>query len=189
MGPMSLTGWDLIGGKWPFRLEDVDPEQQLCWAVLRSAVAVLVDFHDYRQRTDADAVSIESAYMDARIWIDSGPDSGAPITLETACASLGIEMVALQHRLEAIRVKVDTFIDFIRRQRCEVCGIAPSDPDHWPNKSQGGTDDRVWPLCRKHHTERHNIGMRPFMHKYEVDPIQAMARLRERFYKMFDMEA
>lgn len=61
-----------------------------------------------------------------------------------------------------------TFIDFVRGQRCAVCNTSPVDPDHHPTRGAGGTDDRVWPLCRIHHTERHMIGIKTFERKYGV---------------------
>ena len=47
-----------------------------------------------------------------------------------------------------------------------VCGMTPSDPDHLRTRGAGG--EFVWPLCRAHHVERHQIGIRTFVKKYDL---------------------
>ena len=71
-----------------------------------------------------------------------------------------------------------TFIEWVRTRPCSVCNVGGADPDHYPNRSIGGTDDRVWPLCREHHSERHAIGMKSFQAKYEVDASLVIDDLR-----------
>ncbi len=61
-------------------------------------------------------------------------------------------------------------LEMVRRQMCIICQRYGCDPDHITTKGAGGGDtgDNVWPLCRPHHTERHQIGLETFIKKYEV---------------------
>jgi len=63
------TSWVLLGGEWPHRLDGLLPEAQLHYAVLRSALQVLVDNKDGVKLTGADAVSTARHYWAARTWI------------------------------------------------------------------------------------------------------------------------
>ena len=53
------------------------------------------------------------------------------------------------------------FLKYFRTQPCSLCGVFPSDPDHIITRGAGGKDEEsnLWPLCRRHHTERHAIGL------------------------------
>lgn len=57
----------------------------------------------------------------------------------------------------------------IKKLPCLICNKRPSDPDHITTKGSGGDDDikNLWPLCRKHHTERHMIGLKQMIKKYQ----------------------
>lgn len=67
-------------------------------------------------------------------------------------------------------VKSEENLDFVRNQRCQVCGRWPSDPDHLRTRGAGGDDslENLMPLCRRHHTERGTIGIRSFVKKYSL---------------------
>ena len=55
-----------------------------------------------------------------------------------------------------------------------ACGAYGCDPDHILNYSGCSHRDKpfnVWPLCRKHHTEKGNIGLTDFAKKYNIDDI------------------
>lgn len=63
-----------------------------------------------------------------------------------------------------------------RRLPCWICGRRPADPDHAVLRSQGGLDHHTWPLCRRHHDERHaDLGR--FMRRYNVAPEVVAAEL------------
>jgi len=53
-------------------------------------------------------------------------------------------------------------------RRCVVCGHRGCDPDHIQSRGSGGDDidSNLWPLCRRHHTERHTIGIISLVKKY-----------------------
>jgi hypothetical protein len=89
----------------------------MCYAVLRSAVATLVDFHDGRRRTDADVVDINEVYDDALQWCFS--DCG-PMTFEYACLAVGVEPRRLRGLLSKLRSRL-SFKQFIRYQKCLCC--------------------------------------------------------------------
>jgi hypothetical protein len=53
-------------------------------------------------------------------------------------------------------------------ERCIVCNKKGIDYHHIKSRGAGGTDHdwNLLPLCRKHHTEVHKIGLRTFAQKY-----------------------
>lgn len=58
---------------------------------------------------------------------------------------------------------------------CLVCGQLPSDPHHVRTVGAGGTWRDLVPLCRRHHTECHTVGVQTFTDRYDVD-LHAHAR-------------
>jgi len=47
--------------------------------------------------------------------------------------------------------------------------FGPLDRDHITTRGAGGKDENnVWILCRKHHTERHKVGIFYFIKKYNL---------------------
>ncbi len=72
------------------------------------------------------------------------------------------------------------FLATFKHKPCLVCGKTPSEPDHIKTKGSGGGDVEggVWPLCRQHHNERHNTGIRTFVLKYPAlaDWLERQAR-------------
>ena len=70
-----------------------------------------------------------------------------------------------------------------KRERCCVCEKYGCDPDHIKTVGAGGDDveNNVWPLCRTHHVERHQLGVLTFIRKHPG--AQAWLRL----YRRFDM--
>lgn len=66
----------------------------------------------------------------------------------------------------------------MKKRPCTVCGCGPSDPDHRPTRgSRGGDHDLVWPLCREHHTEAHQVGIKSFERKYSISASYEIDRL------------
>ncbi len=68
------------------------------------------------------------------------------------------------------------YIKYIKSKHCLVCGGSPVDADHQDTIGMGGDrkkqsikDFTCIPLCRKHHTERHNIGSFQFEHKHSLN--------------------
>lgn len=47
--------------------------------------------------------------------------------------------------------------------------LPPTDAHHWKTRGSGGTDalNNLAPLCRVHHVEVHQIGVKTFFRKYE----------------------
>ena len=80
------------------------------------------------------------------------------------------------------------YLDYIRRQFCLVCGITPCDPDHLEARGMGGAnksgfkDYSCIPLCRKHHTERHQLGNQKFEYKYNINLWKDAFNLLRRFF-------
>lgn len=65
------------------------------------------------------------------------------------------------HEREAIRD--------VKKDKCLVCKQTPVDPDHITTRGAGGDNSpsNLWPLCRRHHAERHQIGICTFIERYE----------------------
>lgn len=58
---------------------------------------------------------------------------------------------------------------------CVICGAVNADLAHYQAVGKGRnrnkidhTDNKVLALCRKHHTEQHQIGMDTFNNKYHL---------------------
>lgn len=66
------------------------------------------------------------------------------------------------------RVKNNNLLNKIRKMDCLACGISPCDPHHITTVKSGGNDvpNNIQPLCRLHHVEAHQIGMKAFANKY-----------------------
>lgn len=80
------------------------------------------------------------------------------------------------------RLKDRSLLNEIKKRPCVCCGLTTgSDPDHILSKGAGGDDseNNVWPLCRRHHTERHSFGLRRLAAKYTG----AMRELERRGFK------
>lgn len=66
----------------------------------------------------------------------------------------------------------------IRYRKCVICGQPHSDIDHYTPVGRGSrklVDHRKLYfecLCRKHHTERHQLGAKSFIEKYHIRPIK-----------------
>lgn len=63
------------------------------------------------------------------------------------------------------------------KKKCVICGEY-ADLDHWDNVAEIGGYDHddgreltYLPLCREHHTEKHNIGREEFKNKYHIEGI------------------
>jgi hypothetical protein len=79
-------------------------------------------------------------------------------------------------RLERLRAKqFGPQADLCRSLPCVVCGVSPSDPAHVRSRGAGGTDADTVPLCRTHHQEQHQIGLRSFERLHGLD-LELVAR-------------
>ena len=78
--------------------------------------------------------------------------------------------------VDDVSVNTKDYLKYIKSKHCLVCGSTPVDADHQDTIGMGGDrkkqsikDFTCIPLCRKHHTERHNIGSFQFEHKYSLN--------------------
>jgi hypothetical protein len=71
-----------------------------------------------------------------------------------------------------------------RRLRCSVPSCLETwkiEPDHYLTRgSREGHDEHTWPLCWKHHSERHAIPLAEFEAKYGISAVEVAARLAAR---------
>lgn len=75
------------------------------------------------------------------------------------------------------------YLEFIQYMPCLICGQA-SEAHHEPLNGRGmglkGPDNETLPLCRLHHSERHNTGRTAFYNgygvhwRYEIVKLQAL---------------
>lgn len=91
----------------------------------------------------------------------------------------------LKKKKKKRRERDEDYLDFIRSQICLVC-YRNGEPHHEPiKKSSGvamkGSDRETVPLCREHHTERHNIGKLTFYWKYQIDYVAHIERLQTKY--------
>jgi hypothetical protein len=56
----------------------------------------------------------------------------------------------------------------IRKTPCLVCRSTPCDVAHIKTQGSGGSDEawNLMPICRRHHSEQHTIGILSFSSKY-----------------------
>lgn len=66
------------------------------------------------------------------------------------------------------KIRNQTFLDAVKLLPCLCCNRTPSDPDHITSRGAGGDDSKsnIWPLCRRHHNERHARGLVYMTDKY-----------------------
>ena len=80
------------------------------------------------------------------------------------------------------------YLDYIRNKPCLVCGSIPCDPDHLEARGMGGAnrsgykDYSCVPLCRIHHTERHQAGNEKFENKYGINLWKDAFNLLRRYF-------
>lgn len=77
------------------------------------------------------------------------------------------------------------YLMFIRSLPCLICREGPVDPDHLKSRGWGEAkqvDYFCVPLCRRHHSERGQIGDQKFCEKYKVDPWRECARMIVAFF-------
>lgn len=74
----------------------------------------------------------------------------------------------------------------VNHRICFVCGQMHADLDHVDTIGSGRNRRNVnqvgyeaWTLCRKHHTERHKIGVETFAQKYQVKSIKLTEEMIE----------
>ena len=82
----------------------------------------------------------------------------------------------------------EAYLSFIGRQFCLVC-YRNGEAHHEPiGKTSGmgmkGPDRETVPLCRGHHSERHQIGKLTFWKKYNIDYVKEINRLQSLYKKL-----
>lgn len=69
-------------------------------------------------------------------------------------------------------------VQCLRYRKCVICGQPHSDIDHFTpvgRRNRALVDHRKLYfecLCRKHHTERHQLGAKSFIEKYHIKPVR-----------------
>ena len=73
-------------------------------------------------------------------------------------------------------VNTKDYIKYIKSKHCIICGSSPVDADHLQHIGMGGDrtkqsikDYSCVPLCRIHHTERHNLGTDRFEQEHNIN--------------------
>lgn len=170
------TGWELVGGRWPCRVQTSGLSQRIAWLTLRGAIAALVDGFDGRRHSAR--VPIAIAVWQARGWI-LNDEWGSDLTFADTCGLLGIDAAQLRSDLLSTGVlgvpKFKNYPEWVRIFGfCVVCNSRPEnviDFDHRPTRGARGrvNHDRGCPVCRKHHSEAHSIGIETFQRKYRID--------------------
>lgn len=80
------------------------------------------------------------------------------------------------------------YLDYIRKQPCIVCGLQPCDPDHLEARGMGNANSSGYkdyscvPLCRIHHSERHQTGSKKFENKYNINLWKDAFNLIRRYF-------
>ena len=80
------------------------------------------------------------------------------------------------------------YLEYIREKPCLVCGKMPCDPHHMEAVGMGGAnrdgykDYSCIPLCRTHHTERHNMGNNGFEARYNINIWKDAFNLLRRYF-------
>ena len=85
------------------------------------------------------------------------------------------------------------YIKYVKTHVCLVCGTTPVDPDHLEARGMGGAkkkgtvtnslkDYSCVPLCRVHHSERHNSGNEKFERRRNINLWKEAFRLLRGFY-------
>ena len=80
-------------------------------------------------------------------------------------------------------------LDFIKKQPCIICGTTQGiDPHHVTSVGAGGTDkqDNVIPLCRKHHSWIHCVGLFEAIREYSIIYRWLILHKREDIISKFD---
>jgi hypothetical protein len=85
----------------------------------------------------------------------------------------------------------DRYLDFIRQQRCCLCGTEPAEPAHLrmgsinddkPHTGMGEKSSDRWalPLCRRHHVMQHTMNESEFWASFGVDPVALAMHMHAR---------
>lgn len=68
------------------------------------------------------------------------------------------------------RIVNKALVSKVRELGCFVCGWKPCDAHHVRSRGAGGgdTEENLLALCRRHHSEIHQIGKTKFFSKYKT---------------------
>lgn len=77
------------------------------------------------------------------------------------------------------------YLDYVKKQTCLAFGLCVGweEPYHVKTKGAGGSDRSTVPLCRKHHSECHQIGSVTFQSKYGINFNNEIKRLQREYEK------
>ena len=87
-----------------------------------------------------------------------------------------------------LKLSSKKYLDYIREKPCIVCGLQPCDPDHLEARGMGGANKSGYkdytcvPLCRVHHTERHQMGNYKFENNYNINLWKDAFNLLRRYF-------
>ena len=85
------------------------------------------------------------------------------------------------------------YLDWLRTQRCLICGVTPSDPAHIGTSGTGikSPDNHVIPLCHRHHAESHSVGIGMLMRMEAPALIMSLAlkALAEKMHAEWQMKS
>lgn len=70
-------------------------------------------------------------------------------------------------KIKWVQHKSAKYLEFVRSIGCMVCGVSGVDAHHMFNAKRN--DYLAVPLCRKHHSEYHSIGVDTFKEKHNLD--------------------
>ena len=88
-------------------------------------------------------------------------------------------------------INTKDYIKFIKSHFCLICAKSPVDADHLEtigmgnnrnSKSSSLKNYSCIPLCREHHSERHNIGSHKFEHKHSINLYKEAFNLIRKYF-------
>lgn len=86
------------------------------------------------------------------------------------------------------RQRKGAYVSWVRTLPCAICELTgtqqiyPTETDHHPTIGAAGKrHTKVWPLCTKHHNERHSMGIETFESRYGVKIEDRVRELRETY--------
>jgi hypothetical protein len=72
---------------------------------------------------------------------------------------------------------------WIADRPCLVCGLRPTEAAHVKSRGAGGTSADLVPLCREHHREQHDTGIRTFAARHRLDLALIARNLDDRWHR------
>ena len=85
-----------------------------------------------------------------------------------------------------------SYLNYIHSQSCIICGRRPVDADHLIARGRGSASQNDYsaiPLCREHHSERHQGGTSKLEAKYNVNLWKDSWSLLQTYVKVLRQDA